>query len=77
MKENNTPVTRSCMRFRWLILRPQVLIWGLEIKFVENYFLLENSGTSKEAVSHNVLYYQPPPVTKTGLLLIIILHNYQ
>ena len=39
-------------------------IWGLEIKFVENYFFLENYGTSGEAVSHNVLYHQPLPITR-------------
>ena len=36
-------------------------IWGLEI--VENYFFLENYVTSEGAVSHNVLYYQPLPIT--------------
>ena len=30
----------------------------LEIKFVENYFFLENYVTSEGDVSHNVLYYQ-------------------
>ena len=30
-----------------------------KIKFVENYFFLENYVTSEGAVSHNVLYYQP------------------
>ena len=39
-------------------------IWGLEIKFVENYFFLENYGTSEEAVSNNVLYYQPLLITR-------------
>ena len=34
----------------------------LEIKFVENYFFLENYVTSEGAVSHNVLY-QPLPIT--------------
>ena len=29
-----------------------------EIKFVENYFFLENYVTSERAVSHNVLDYQ-------------------
>ena len=43
-------------------------LWGLEIKFVENYFFLKNYGTSEGAVSHNVLYHQP---------LLIILSNYQ
>ena len=45
--------------FRWLISRPQIL----EIKFVENYFFLENYVTSEGAVSHNVLYHQPLPIT--------------
>ena len=40
------------------------LIWDLEIKFVENYFFLENIITSEGAVSHNVLYYQPLPITR-------------
>ena len=35
----------------------------LEIKFVENYFFLDNYVTSEGAVSHNVLYYQPLPIT--------------
>ena len=40
-------------------------IWGLEIKFVENYFFLEYYGTSEGAVSHhNVLYHQPLPITR-------------
>ena len=33
-------------------------------KFVENYFFLENYGTREGAVSHNVLYYQPVPITR-------------
>ena len=37
---------------------------GLKIKFVENYFFLENNITSEGAVSHNVLYYQPLPITR-------------
>ena len=36
----------------------KILFWGLEIKFVENYFFLENNITSEGAVAHNVLYYQ-------------------
>ena len=51
--------------FRCLISIPHSkLIWGLEIKFVENYFFLENYVTSEGAVSHNVLYYQPLPITR-------------
>ena len=37
---------------------------GLEIKFVENSFFLENYITSEGAVSHNVLYHQPLPITR-------------
>ena len=40
------------------------LIWGLEIKFMENYVFLENYGTSEGAISHNVLYNQPLPITR-------------
>ena len=36
---------------------------GLEIKLVENYFILENYVTSEGAVSNIVLYYQPLPIT--------------
>ena len=32
-------------------------VWGLEIKFVENYVFLYNYGTS-----HNVLYHQLLPI---------------
>ena len=39
------------------------LVWGLEIKFVENYFFLDNYSTSEGAISHHVLYYQPLPIT--------------
>ena len=51
--------------------------WGLEIKYVENDFFLENYVTSEGAVSHNVLYYQPLPITRYQVfMLIIILSNY-
>ena len=48
--------------FRCLISRPQILIWGLEIKFVENYFFLKNYSTSEGSISHNVLYYETLPI---------------
>ena len=31
---------------------------------MENYFFLENYITSEEAVSHNVFYYQPLPISR-------------
>ena len=37
---------------------------GLEVKFVENYFFLENYVTSEGTVSHNVLNYQALPITR-------------
>ena len=40
------------------------LTWSLEIKLVENYFFLETYSISERAVSHNVLYYQPLPITR-------------
>ena len=30
---------------------------------MENYFFVENYGTSEEAVSRDVLYHQPLPIT--------------
>ena len=54
--------TKLCA-FRCLILRPQILNLTLKIKFVENYFFLENFVTSEGATSHNVLYHQPLPIT--------------
>ena len=35
----------------------------LEIKLVENHFFLENYITSEGTVFHNILYYQPLPIT--------------
>ena len=57
-------------------------IWGLKIKFVENYFFLENYVTSEGAVSHNVLYYmyQQLSVARYRVrfyAIIIVLSNYQ
>ena len=53
-------------------------IWGLEIKSMENYFFLENFVTSKGAVSHNVLYHQPLPISHHQVLrFYAILSNYQ
>ena len=40
------------------------LTWGLEIKFVDYYFFLENYGTAEGAISHNVLYHQPLPIIR-------------
>ena len=71
IKKRNTLVTQSCVLDAWF---RDLKIWGLEIKFVENYFFLEIYITSEGAGSHNVLYYQPLPilVTKKGFMLIII-----
>ena len=46
---------------------------------VENYFFLQNYGTSEGAVSNNVLYHQPLPITchQERFYVIIILSNYQ
>ena len=42
---------------------------------MENYFFLKNYGISEGAVSHNVFYHQPLPITRrqVGFILIIIL----
>ena len=46
---------------------------------MENYFFLENYGTSEGAVSHNVLYYQPLTIIflPISFNFEIILSNYQ
>ena len=46
---------------------------------LRNYFFLENYVTSERAVSHNVFYYQPLPITRYHIslyMLIIILNKY-
>ena len=57
-------VTRSCVLSDAWFRDLKFYIWGLEIKFVENYFFLENYISLERAVSHNVLYYQPLPITR-------------
>ena len=47
--------------------RVQNLSWGLEFIsniLVINYFFFKNCVTSEGAVSENVLYYQPLPITR-------------
>ena len=59
------PCHTKLWAFRWLISRPELfLIWGLEIKFVENYFFLENYDTLEGAVSHNTVNLSPLLVIK-------------
>ena len=72
-------VTQSCMLSDAWFQDLKFYIWGLEIKFVKNYFFLQNYVTSEGAVSHIVLHYQPLPITRyqVGFMLIIILSNYQ
>ena len=56
-------VSRRCVRLDAWFRNLKFLTWGLETKFVENYFFLENYVTSEVAVSDNILYYQPLPIT--------------
>ena len=46
----------------WLISRPKINS-KLEVSKSKSYFFLENYVTSEGAVSHNVLYHQPLPIT--------------
>ena len=62
MKER-TPLSHEVVCFHMLDFETSNSKLGLQIKFVENYFFLENYFTSEGAVSHNVLYYQPLPIT--------------
>ena len=63
-ERKNTLVTWRCVLSDAGFQDLKFKIWGLEIKFVENYFFLENYDTSEEAVSHNVLYYQQLSITR-------------
>ena len=63
-ERKNTLVTQSCVLSDAWFRDLKFWIWGLKIKFVENYFFRENYVTSEGAVSHNVLYYQPLPITR-------------
>ena len=56
MKEK-TPLSHEMMCFQMLDFET----WGLEIKYMENYFFLENYVTSEGAFSHIIVYYQPLP----------------
>ena len=59
MKEK-TPLSHEVVCFRTLDFE----IWGLEVKFVKNYFFLENYVTLEGSVSHSVLHYQPLSITR-------------
>ena len=56
MKEENTLVTQSCVCLDGWFWDLKFYVWGLKMKFVENYLFLENYGTSEGAFSNNVLY---------------------
>ena len=76
--KKTTNVTRNYVLSDARLWNLKFLIWGLEIKFMENYFFLENYVTSEGAVYHNVLYHQQLPITYyQGFMLIIISSNYQ
>ena len=53
MKEKNTLVQHEVVCFQILDFETTNSKWGLEIKFVENYFFLKNYVTSEGAVSYN------------------------
>ena len=59
-------VTRSCVLSDAWFQDLKFLIWSLEIKYVENYFFLENYVTSEGAVSHNFVYQPPLLVIKVS-----------
>ena len=63
MKEKHPCHSKLCA-FRCLISRSKSEVSKSNSNIlVENYFFLENFVTSEGAVSHNVLYYQPLPIT--------------
>ena len=62
---------RSCVLLDGWFRDLKFYIRGFEIKFIENYFFLENDVTSEGAVSHIVLYYQPLPTTRNHESVLI------
>ena len=66
MKEK-TPLSHEAVCFQMLHVETSIAnsdFWGLENKFMENYFFLKNYATSEGAVSHNILFYQPLSITR-------------
>ena len=57
-ERKNTLVTQSCVLSDAWFRDLKLQIWGLKIKFIENYFFLKNYVTSEGAISQNVWYYQ-------------------
>ena len=62
MKEK-APLSHKVVSFQMLDFETLSPNSGLEIKFMEKYFFLKNYVTLEVAVSHNVLYNQPLPIT--------------
>ena len=62
MKEK-TPLSHEVVRFQMLDFETSNSKSEVSKSNRENYFFLENYVTSEGAVSHNVLYYQPLPIT--------------
>ena len=63
MKEK-TPLSHIVVCFQMLDFETSNSNSKVENKFVENYFFLENYDTSEGAISNNVLYFQPLPITR-------------
>ena len=62
--EEKKPLSHEVVCFPMLVYGTSKSNEVSEIKFVENYFFLENSVTSDRAVSYNVLYYQHLFITR-------------
>ena len=63
-ERKNTHVTWSCVLSDAWFWDLKFLTQCLKIKFVENNFFLEKYSTSEGVISHNVLCYQPFPITR-------------
>ena len=63
-ERKNSPCHTKLCAYRWLISRPQVLNLRSRNQFRGKILLSRKlHGTSEWAVSHNVLYHQPLPIT--------------
>ena len=63
--EEKTPLSHEVVCFQMLDFgTSNSKLKGLKSNSLKIYFFLENYVTSDGAVSHNVLYHQPLPITR-------------
>ena len=64
MIKEKTPLSHEDVSFQMLVFEISKSISEVSKSNSWKYFFLENYVTSEGAVSYNVLYYQPLPITR-------------